>query len=345
MTGKMNALRKMKAGPGLELQVIPIPAIKANEVLIQVHKRAICGTDLHIYKWDEWSQNRIKPPVTTGHEFYGAIVEAGADVRHYRVGDVVTAEMHIVCNQCFQCRTGNAHLCENVVILGVDGEGCFAEYIAVPESNLWRVPKGIDPELAAIYDPFGNAVHTVMAGATVGKSFLILGGGPIGIAAVPVCKAAGASLVLVSEVMPFRRQLALKMGADRVIDPGVENPAEVVAALTGGQGVDVVLEMSGHPAAIAQGFRAIRKNGRYSLLGIPAKPISMDLAKDIIFPGITVQGINGRRMFETWYQMDALLVSGRVDLKPLITHRFKLEDFGAAFEVGLSGNAGKIILE
>jgi len=345
MTGKMKALRKMKAGPGLEMREIPIPAIKTSEVLIKVRKRAICGTDLHIYKWDEWSQNRLKPPLTTGHEFYGAIVETGADVRHYHVGDLVTAEMHVVCNQCFQCRTGNAHLCENVVILGVDGDGCFADYLAVPESNLWRVPKEIDPEFAAIYDPFGNAVHTVMAGPTVGKTFLILGGGPIGIAAIPVCKAAGAALVLVSEVMPFRQELARKMGADRVIDPAKENPEEIVRSLTAGQGVDAVLEMSGHPAAIAQGFRSIRKNGRYSLLGIPAKPLSLDLAKDVIFPGITLQGINGRRMYETWYQMDALLVSGKVDLKPLITHRFKMEEYQKAFEVGLSGNAGKIILE
>ncbi len=254
MKGNMKALRKMKPGPGLEMQEVAIPAIKGNEALIKVHKRAICGTDLHIYKWDEWSQNRIKPPVTTGHEFYGEIVETGADVRHYQVGDVVTAEMHVVCNQCFQCRTGNAHLCENVVILGVDGDGCFADYIAVPESNLWRVPKGIDPEWAAIYDPFGNAVHTVMAGATVGKTFLILGGGPIGIAAIPVCKAAGASLVLVSEVMPFRQELARKMGADRVIDPAKESVEEVVRSLTSGQGVDAVLEMSGHPAAIAAGL-------------------------------------------------------------------------------------------
>jgi threonine 3-dehydrogenase len=345
MKGNMKALRKMKPGPGLEMQTVPIPAIKGNEVLIKVRKRAICGTDLHIYKWDEWSQNRLKPPVTTGHEFYGEIVERGAEVGHYGVGDLVTAEMHIVCNQCFQCRTGNAHLCENVVILGVDGDGCFADYIAVPESNLWRVPKGIDPEFAAIYDPFGNAVHTVMAGPTVGKTFLILGGGPIGIAAIPVCKAAGASLVLVSEVMPFRQELARKMGADRVIDPAQENVEEVVRSLTNGQGVDAVLEMSGHPAAIAQGFRSIRKNGRYSLLGIPAKPISLDLAKDIIFPGVIVQGINGRRMYETWYQMDALLISGKVDLKPLITHRFKMDEYQKAFEIGLSGNAGKIILE
>jgi threonine 3-dehydrogenase len=193
----------------------------------------------------------------------------------------VTAEMHVVCHQCFQCRTGNAHLCENVVILGVDGDGCFADYVAVPESNLWRVPAGIDPDFASIYDPFGNAVHTVMAGATVGKSFLILGGGPIGLAAIPVARAAGASLVVVAEVQEFRRKLAQSMGADRVIDPAREDTSTVVRELTQGQGVDVVLEMSGHPAAIDQGFRSIRKNGRYSLLGIPAKPTDLrDLVPD-----------------------------------------------------------------
>ena len=345
MTGMMRALRKTKPGPGLEMVEIPVPRIKPGEVLIQVRKRAICGTDLHIYKWDEWSQNRIKPPVTIGHEFYGEIVEADGQIRHYRVGEMVTAEMHVVCHQCFQCRTGNAHLCENVVILGVDGDGCFADYVAVPESNLWRVPAGIDPDFASIYDPFGNAVHTVMAGATVGKSFLILGGGPIGLAAIPVARAAGASLVVVAEVQEFRRKLAQSMGADRVIDPAREDTSTVVRELTQGQGVDVVLEMSGHPAAIDQGFRSIRKNGRYSLLGIPAKPVTVDFAGQIIFPGIQVQGINGRRIFETWFQMDALLVSGRVDLKPLITHRFPLEKYREAFETGLSGNAGKILLE
>jgi threonine 3-dehydrogenase len=253
--------------------------------------------------------------------------------------------MHIVCHQCFQCRTGNAHLCENVVILGVDGDGAFADYLAVPEINLWRVPPEIDPELAAIYDPFGNAVHTVMAGPTAGKSFLILGGGPIGIAAIPVAKAAGASMVILSELIEYRKNLGKKMGADRIIDPSKENLPEIVKDMTKGHGVDVVLEMSGHPKAIDQGFKSIRKGGRYSLLGIPAKPITINFAKDIIFPGIFIQGVNGRKMFETWFQMDAFLISGKVDLKPLITHRFKMEDFKEAFEIGLSGNAGKIILE
>lgn len=345
MTGKMKALRKMKPGRGLELVEVDIPQIKPHEVLIKVKKSAICGTDLHIYKWDEWSANRLNTPVTTGHEFYGEIVEKGSEVAHYAEGELVTAEMHVVCYQCYQCRTNRAHLCENVVILGVDGDGCFAEYVAVPEMNLWRVPKNIDQELAAIYDPFGNAVHTVMAGETVGKTFLILGGGPIGIAAIPVAKAAGASLVILSELIDYRENLAKKMGADYVIDPTQTDLPSKIMDLTMGEGVDVVLEMSGHPLAIEQGFRSIKKDGRYSLLGIPSKPISIDLAKDIIFPGIHIQGINGRKMFETWYQMDQFLCSGKVDLKPLITHRFKMEDYDEAFETGLSGNSGKIILE
>ncbi len=345
MNGQMKALRKMKPRSGLELVETEIPQIKSHEVLIKVIKRSICGTDLHIYKWDEWSKNRIKPPVTTGHEFYGEIVEIGSDVSHYKKGDLVTAEMHIVCHQCFQCRTGNAHLCENVVILGVDGDGAFADYLAVPEINLWRVPSEIDPELAAIYDPFGNAVHTVMAGPTAGKSFLILGGGPIGIAAIPVAKAAGASMVILSEIIEYRKNLGKKMGADLIIDPSKEDLPEIIKDITKGHGIDVVLEMSGHPKAIDQGFKSIRKGGRYSLLGIPAKPITINLAKDIIFPGILIQGVNGRRMYETWFQMDAFLISGKVDLKPLITHRFKIKDFKEAFEIGLSGNSGKIILE
>jgi threonine 3-dehydrogenase len=345
MNGQMKALRKMKAEPGLELVEMAIPQIKSHEVLIKVIKRSICGTDLHIYKWDQWSKNRIKPPVTTGHEFYGEIVETGSEVKHYKKGDLVTAEMHIVCHQCFQCRTGNAHLCENVVILGVDGDGAFADYIAVPEINLWRVPSEIDPELAAIYDPFGNAVHTVMAGPTAGKSFLILGGGPIGLAAIPVAKAAGASMVILSEVVKYREELGVKMGATFTYDPKEVNLPEMIKEITNGQGVDVVLEMSGHPKAIDQGFKSIRKGGRYSLLGIPSKPITINFAKDIIFPGIYIQGVNGRRMYETWFQMDAFLISGKVDLKPLITHRFKMEDFKKAFDIGLSNNSGKIILE
>jgi len=344
-TGKMRALRKMKPAEGLEMVEVDIPRPKSNEVLIKVIKRAICGTDLHIYKWDEWSAGRLKPPVTIGHEFYGEIVELGSEVSHYKVGELVTAEMHIVCNQCHLCRTSKAHLCENVVILGVDGDGAFADYIAIPELNLWRVPKEIDPEIAAIYDPFGNAMHTVMAGETVGKSFLILGAGPIGIAATPLAKAAGASTVIVSEISEYRSKLAKSMGADYLLDPSKEDVPAKVMEITKGDGVDVVLEMSGHPTAIEQGFRSIKKAGRYTLLGIPAKPVSIDLANDIIFPGINIQGINGRRMYENWYQMDQVLVSGKVDLKPLITHRFKMEDFKEAFETGLSGNSGKIILE
>ena len=345
MTGNMRALRKMKAEPGLSFQTVTIPTVKTNEVLIRVIKRSICGTDLHIYSWDEWSAKRLNPPLTIGHEFYGEIVEVGSEVKHYSPGDLVTAEMHVVCSQCSQCRTGNAHLCEDVVILGVDGDGCFADFLTVPESNIWRVPAGIDPELAAIYDPYGNAVHTVLSGETVGKSFLILGGGPIGLAAISVAKASGAAKVFLSEINDYRKRLGREMGADAVIDPTTEDVAGRIADLTGGEGADVVLEMSGHPQAISQGFSAIRKGGRYTLLGIPAKPVTIDFARDIIFPGIVIQGVNGRMMYETWYQMDALLVSKSVNLSKLITHRFKLDDFETAFEVGFSGNSGKIILE
>jgi len=232
--GKMKALRKMNPGKGLQLVEVDIPRIKPQEVLIKVIKRSICGTDLHIYKWDEWSANRIKPPVTIGHEFYGEIVEVGSEVFHYKVGDIVTAEMHVVCYQCYLCRTGKAHLCENVVIKGVDGDGIFADYVALPEMNLWRVPKEIDPELASIYDPFGNAVHTVMAGPTAGKAFLILGGGPIGIAAIPVAKAAGASMVILSEITEYRKNLAKTMGADYTLDPSKDDVPKIVKELTHG---------------------------------------------------------------------------------------------------------------
>jgi len=341
----MRSLRKSRPEPGLTLEGVPVPQIKPAEVLIRVVKRAICGSDLHIWTWDEWFAKRMNPPVTVGHEFYGEIVEAGSEVTHYEVGELVTAEMHVVCNQCHACRTGNAHLCSNTVILGVDGDGAFADYIAVPESNLWRVPAGIDPEFAAIYDPFGNAVHTVMAGETVGQSFLVLGGGPIGLASIPVARAAGASKVIVSEVSPYRKDLAAKMGADHVIDPTEQDLVETVRELTGGAGADVVLEMSGAVQAVLQGFRCVRPAGRYSLLGIPPGPVSLDLAADVVIPGITINGIHGRRMYDTWYQMDALLTSGKVDLAPLITHRFPMEEFEEAFAVGLSGESGKIILE
>ena len=341
----MKAIMKTKPGPGLELREVEVPQIKDDEVLIRVKKRAICGTDLHIYHWDRWSSQRIKPPVIIGHEFYGEIAEVGRNVKDFKEGDLVTAEMHVVCGKCEMCRTGKAHLCENVIILGVDGNGAFADYVAVPASNLWKIHPEINEEFYAIYDPYGNAVHTVFSGEVAAKTVMILGCGPIGIAAVAIAKAAGASAVYASEVNEYRAELARKMGADLVINPKKENLIEIIMDLTHGEGVDVVLEMSGHPEAIRQGFKIIKKAGRMSLLGIPSEPVTIDLSEDVIFKGIEIQGINGRKMFETWYQMDALLLSGKVDLSPLITHRFPMEKFEEAMKLMETGNCGKIILE
>ncbi len=342
---KMKAVAKMKPGRGIDVIEAEIPKIKSNEVLIKVEKRAICGTDLHIYQWNEWAAKRIKPPVIIGHEFYGEIVETGSEVKHYKVGELVTAEMHVVCNQCSLCRTGKAHLCENVVILGVDGNGAFAEYVAVPESNLWRVKKGIPEEFFAIYDPFGNAVHTVFEGDIPTKSVLITGAGPIGAMATAISKAIGASIVIVSEPNEYRRKLAEKMGADVLINPINENVVEKVMELTNGEGVDNVLEMSGAKPALIDGLKAIKKGGILVLLGIFDNDVSFDINELVIFKGITIKGVNGRKMYDTWFRMDGLLSSGKVDLTPIITHRFPMEDIEKGLLLMEEGKAGKVILE
>ncbi len=342
---KMKAVAKMKPGRGIDVIEAEIPEIRSDEVLIKVKKRAICGTDLHIYQWNEWAEKRIKPPVIIGHEFYGEIVEIGSEVKHYKVGELVTAEMHVVCNQCSLCRTGKAHLCENVVILGVDGNGAFAEYVAVPESNLWRVKDGINEEFFAIYDPFGNAVHTVFEGDLPTKSVLITGAGPIGAMAAAISKAIGASIVIVSEPNEYRRKLAEKMGADVLIDPTNEDVVEKVMELTNGEGVDNVLEMSGAKPALLDGLKAIKKGGILVLLGIFDNDVSFDINELVIFKGITIKGVNGRKMYDTWFRMDGLLYSGKVDLTPIITHRFPLEEIEKGLLLMEEGKAGKVILE
>ncbi len=344
MAEKMRAIWKMKEGRGIEVGEAEIPVIKDDEVLIKVKKRAICGTDLHIYQWNEWSQNRIKPPVIIGHEFYGEIVEVGKNVKEYKVGELVTAEMHVVCHHCYLCRTGKAHLCENVVILGVDANGAFADYVAVPALNLWRVKKDIPEEFFAIYDPFGNAVHTVFEGDIPTKTVLITGAGPIGAMAAGIAKASGASLVIVSEPNKFRRDLAKKMGADVVVDPFNENLVEIVMDLTEGEGVDNVLEMSGVAPALVDGLKAIKKGGILVLLGIFDSDVKIDLNELIIFKGITIRGVNGRKMFDTWYRMDGLLRSGKIDLSPIITHRFPMEEIEKGLLLMEEGKAGKVIL-
>ncbi len=341
----MLALVKATPGPGLVLVEVPEPVIGINDVLIRVRKAGICGTDLHIYKWDKWAAGRIRPPLVFGHEFCGDVVEVGELVTTIDVETFVSVEGHIPDRTCFQCRTGNSHICENVEIVGIDRAGCFADYVAVPEWSVYTLDRSIPLEMAAILDPFGNAVHTALAGPLTALSVAVVGAGPIGCCAIAVARAAGARFIVATDVRPFRLDLAKKMGADLAIDSSREDAVDAVKKATGGQGVDVVLEMSGHPDAVQQGFRMVRRGGRISLLGIPSQPVPLDLAEDVIFKGVTVQGINGRRIWETWHQAEALLRSGKVDLRPLITHTLPLDKIEDGMRLLESGNAAKIILK
>jgi threonine 3-dehydrogenase len=305
---------------------------------------SICGTDIHIYHWDKWSQGRIKPPVIVGHEFSGEVVEMKGKTSRIKVGDMISAETHIACGACYQCLTGNAHICENVSILGVDRDGSFAEYVTVPLENLWPVRPDISPEIASVMEPLGNAVHAAFSVNIEGARVLVTGCGPIGLFSIAVSRITGASRIYATEVMPFRRDLAIKMGADVVVDPQEQSISEIVMDETGGVGVDVMLEMSGHPNAIHQGLAALRKGGAASLLGIPAGSMEIDLAEEVIFKEIVVKGINGRLMFETWCQMDKLFDSGKLDISPVITHRMSLDQFDEAIKLIESGETGKVVL-
>lgn len=341
---KMRAIAKLKAAPGADLIETEIPKPGPKDVLIKVKATSICGTDFHIYSWDKWSQSRIKIPRVFGHEVAGEVVETGKDVTMVKIGDFVSAETHIACNTCFQCRTGLAHICQNVKILGVDVDGVFAEYAAIPENNAWVLEENIPKDYASVMEPLGNAIHTALAGDVAGNTVLVLGCGPIGIMSAAICRLCGATKVIASEVNEFRLNLAKKMGADFIINPDKSDLKKEVMALTNGLGVDVVLEMSGHPKAINDGFKVLRSGGRYSILGIPKEPMEIDLAKDIVFKQATVQGINGRVMFNTWYKTSRFLSSARLDLGPIITHRLRLEEFEKGMELMKTGNCGKVLL-
>jgi len=334
----------MRPARGLTLETAPVPTIGPTEVLVRVKAASICGTDLHIYGWDRWSQGRIRPPVTLGHEFCGVVERAGEKVTAVMAGDFVSAEMHINCGHCHQCRLGEAHICQNLRIIGIDEDGAFAEFVKIPAANIWRLDPAIPEHYAAILDPLGNAVHTVLAGAIAGQTVLVTGCGPIGLMAIAVAKACGSSTVFATETNEHRRAMAKKIGADVILNPAAENAAARILAETGGTGVDVLLEMSGNPAAIQQGFKALRAGGRASLLGIPTESVPLDLVNDVIFKGATVQGIYGRRMFQTWVQMTALLKAGRLNLEPLFGERAALEKFEEAFARLQGGLAGKILL-
>ena len=340
---QLKALVKESAGPGFALRDVPEPRIRDDEVLIRVRRAGVCGTDVHIYDWDDWAKSRCKPPFVVGHEFAGDVVEVGRLVTDVMEGDRVTAEGHIVDGRCLLCRTGNAHVCPYTKIIGVDRDGCFADYIAMPATNVWHLDDSISYDVGGIHDPMGNAFHTALTADIPGATVLITGCGPIGIFAVGICRAAGASRVIASDINPKRLELAKAMGAHDIVTP--EEADAVVKSRTDGLGVDVVLEMSGVPAAIHQALALVRVGGRVQMLGIPSKPIELDLPREVIFKGITIYGVVGRRMYETWHQMTRFLRAGEFDPTPVITHRFPMAEFDAAIAAIKSGDAGKVIFE
>lgn len=344
MARTMQAIVKPEAKPGIEVREVPVPEFGPDDVLVKVEAASVCGTDLHIYNWDPWAQGRIKPPLVPGHEFCGVVAAVGKNVKAVKEGDFVSAEMHVACGRCFQCRTGQAHICQYVKIIGVDADGAFAEYVTIPESNIWDLDASLPREYASILDPLGNAVHTVLAGEISAKSVAIIGCGPIGLFAIAVARACGAAAVYALEVNENRRKLAVEMQADAVLNPATDDVLGFIQGKTYGIGVDVVLEMSGHADGMRLGFQILRTGGRVSLLGIPSRPVEVDFARDIIFKGAVVQGINGRKMYETWYQMEALLKTGRLDLHPVITHRLPMHAFAKGMDLLKTGEASKILL-
>ncbi|HET7181121.1 MAG TPA: L-threonine 3-dehydrogenase [Candidatus Limnocylindrales bacterium] len=338
----MLALVKVDAGPGLRLEEVPQPTISINDVLIRVHKTGICGTDLHIESWDGWAGKTIKPPLIVGHEFVGEIVEVGSNVTDFKAGDLVSGEGHVTCGRCRHCMAGQRHLCAYTLGLGVNRDGAFAEYVALPMTNIWHHWPGIDEEVAAIFDPFGNAVHTALAFEVLGEDVLISGAGPIGLMAIPVVQHAGARYVVVSEPNAFRRDLAMRMGATLVVDLRERSLADAQSELGMVEGFDVALEMSGNAVALRAAIDAMAHGGRIAQLGIPTAEITLDV-NTIVFNQLTLRGIYGRQMYESWYQMSVLVNSG-VDIRPVITHRFPFRDFEAAFAAARSGDSGKVIM-
>ena len=345
MSATMQAMRKLAPGPGAQLCEVPVPIPGPREVLVQVRATSICGTDYHIYTWDPWSQGRVKPPLTVGHEFAGEVVVVGADVTAVRGGDWVSAETHEVCGVCPRCRQGEGHLCEDTRILGVDVDGCFAQYIAIPEANCWVNDHDLPWTIQSIQEPLGNAMHAAMAGDLVGCSVAVIGCGPIGVMSVPIARHAGAEIVIAVDVKPYRLDLAARLGADVVVNAQVEDPVAVIRRETRGHGADVILEMSGNAGAIRQALQAARKGARFTLLGLPATALELDLSRDVIMRGITLQGITGRRLWQTWYQVRSLLRSGLADrLQPLITHQLPLAQLDQGMALIESGRCGKVVL-
>jgi len=339
----MRALVKTAAGPGLSLIEVPEPEIGINDVLIRVRKTGICGTDLHIESWDPWAARTIQAPIIVGHEFVGVVADVGSNVTDFQAGDLVSGEGHVVCGRCRHCLAGRRHLCAHTIGLGVGRDGAFAEYVALPMANVWHHWPGIDEEVAAIFDPFGNAVHTALAFPVLGEDVLVSGAGPIGLMATAVARHAGARFILVSEPNAYRRELASKMGATIAVDPRERDLKDVQAELGMVEGFDVVMEMSGVAIALRTALANMAHGGSIAILGIPTAEISIDI-NEIVFKMLTLRGIYGREMFETWYKMTVMLQSG-LDIRPAITHRFSHHDFDAAFAAARSGDSGKVIMD
>ena len=345
MAQMMKALRKTTATPGLEVVSIPVPEPGPHEVLVKVEAASICGTDLHIWNWDDWSQQRIHPPVTLGHEFAGTIAEIGPQVEQADVGDFVSAESHVTCGHCYQCRTGQAHMCPSTQILGVDRDGAFAEYVLVPESVIWQNDRDkIPPEIATLQEPFGNAVLATLTHDLAGQTVAVSGCGPIGLFSISIARASGAGAVFAVDPTPYRRELAIAMGATEALDPTTEDIATVICDANEGYPVDIVLEMSGAPSAITSAFKTVRNGGLITLFGIPSKPVEVDIAENMIFKNLTVFAINGRRIWDTWYKTRWLLEGGVVDLRPLITQEVDFDNVLEAFDQLAEGTACKVVL-
>jgi len=339
----MRALVKTAPGPGLQLIDVPEPEMGINDVRIGVRKTGICGTDLHIESWDPWAAKTIKPPLVVGHEFVGTVLEIGTNVRDLQPGDLVSGEGHVICGHCRHCRAGRWNLCANSVGLGVGRDGAFAEQVVLPVTNVWHHWPGIDEEVAAIFDPFGNAVHTALSFPVLGEDVLVVGAGPIGLMATAVARHAGARFVVVSEPNAFRRELARTMGATHVVDPRGQTLAEVQTEIGMVEGFDVVLEMSGNPGALRDAMANMAHGAGMAILGIPNEEVALDF-NQLVFKMLTLRGIYGREMYETWYKMSVMLQSG-LDIRPAITHRFSFRDHEAAFAAARSGDSGKVIMD
>lgn len=339
----MKSLAKIHAKPGMWMVDSPIPEIGHNDIRIKIRKTAICGTDMHIFNWDEWSQNTIPVPMVVGHEYVGEVVEIGSEVKGFAIGDRVSGEGHITCGHCRNCRAGRIHLCRNTIGVGVNRQGAFAEYLVIPAFNAFKIPSNISDDMAAIFDPFGNAVHTALSFDLVGEDVLITGAGPIGIMAAAVAKHVGARYVVITDINEYRLELARKMGVTCAVNVASESLSDVMTELGMSEGFDVGLEMSGVPAAFNDMLAKMNHGGKVAMLGIPPKGIATDW-NQVIFKGLTIKGIYGREMFETWYKMVSLLQSG-LDLSPIITHNMHVDDFAKGFEIMGSGQSGKVLLD